>query len=977
MKKNPFVKFLVFSLLYWLPSLAFAQLDQNQWAENQLSTMTLDEKVGQFFMIAAYSNKDEAHAQRIENLISNQKIGGVIFFQGSPFPQAVLTNRYQNLAKTPLLIGIDGETGLGMRLSEAIDMPKALTLGAIQDDNVVFKVGQEIGRECKRLGVHINFAPSADIASEPNNPIISILGRSFGEWKDNVANKSTQFAIGIQNQGVMAVAKHFPGHGATNTDSHVNLPIIYGNYSQLLNNELVPFQKLIENGVGGVLTGHLNVPNLDNEFNIPASTSRKIVTDLLKNQMNFGGIVFTDAMNMRAVTKRYGVGEADLQAFLAGNDIILQSENPIEGIKKIKQAIENGRIPMADVDERVRKILIAKFRLGLNNRQTFDLNNLYQDLNGPQGQSVKQEAFENAITVVKNDGLLPLMSVQGSFASVAISARNSDAFQPMLSRYAAFRHFTVNYKPGKDEELASILEEASKFETVVVSVHDVNGFESKNYGITKATQNFIQNLQAKTKVVVCIFGSPYGVKLFSHLPNVVCAYEDDQVAQQVLPQILFGALPAKGKLPVSISREIGAGHGIDTPRLGRLSFGLPENLGLNSKNFEAIDRIAQEGINGRAYPGCQVLVAKNGRVIFSKNYGNLIYNGMQAVADETLFDIASMTKVCSTLQGIMHLYETGALQMSQKASSILPELLNTNKQDLYLNDLLLHQAGLLPYVPFWEKTRQNGGFKAGLFQFSSNTNTDYSLQVAEGIYTQPSMRDSVWKWLIQTPVQANPRFQYSDLGLMILQKVVEKLTNQPLDNYVGDTFFKPLGMNHTLFNPTNYFSKERIAPTEQENTFRGRLIQGTVHDPNAALMGGVAGHAGLFSNALDLAKLFQMNLQNGQYGGQQFFKPNTVRYFSQRASGRSHRGLGWDKPDPANPGNVGNIIASTASSSTFGHSGFTGTAGWIDPDRQLIFIFLSNRIYPTVNNRLMALKIRQRIHEVVNEATSSSAKHDF
>ncbi len=969
-----FKKFIL-SFLCLIGYQSVAQIDQFQWAENQLISMTLDEKIGQFFMVPAYSNREEAHVQKVESLILNQKIGGIIFFQGAPFQQAVLTNRFQNLSKIPLFIGIDGETGLGMRLNDAIDMPKALTLGAIQDDNVVYRLGQEIGRECSRMGVHINFAPSADIASEANNPIISTLGRSFGEWKENVANKSTQFALGIQSQNVMAVAKHFPGHGATQTDSHFYLPIIHQSYNELMDRELYPFQRMVESGVGGVLTGHLQVPNLDNQLNTPASTSKKIISDLLKSQMNFNGIVFTDAMNMKAVSKIYGPGEADLQAFIAGNDIILQSENPIEGIKKIKEAVEKGRIDINEIDNRIRKILIAKFRLGLSNRPSIDLTNLLKDINDPAGHAIKQEAFENAVTIVKNDGSLPIYQLdQTSFASVAISSKSGDSFQRYLSKYANFKHFNVNYKPGKDEELNPILNEAAKFSTVVVSVHDVNGFGSKNYGITTATLRFIEKLQTKTKVIVCVFGSPYSLKLFANLPNVVCAYEDDQVAQQVVPQILFGALAAKGKLPVSINTEIGAGHGIDSPRLGRLSYGFPENLGFQSKKFEEIDRIAQEGITSRAYPGCQVLVAKNGKVIYSKNYGSLTYNGFQQVNDETLYDIASMTKVSSTLQATMSLYEKGSISLNQKASDYLPELLNTNKQDLYINDLLLHQAGLLSFVPFYDKTRLSGGFKTGYYSFAGKTET-FSNEVAEGIYTSPSMKDSVWNWLIQTPLTSanigNFRFHYSDLGLMILQRIIEKQSNQSLDVLVENQFFKPLGMNQTLFNPKSRFSKENIAPTEQENSFRRQLIQGTVHDPNAALVGGVAGHAGLFSTANDLAKLFQMNLQEGRYGQQQFLKPSTIQHFTQRNSNRSHRGLGWDKPDQGNPGNVGNIVGTTASSNSYGHSGFTGTAGWVDPSKQLVYIFLSNRVYPSINNRLMTLKTRQRIHDAINNATTT------
>ncbi|WP_259015310.1 glycoside hydrolase family 3 N-terminal domain-containing protein [Emticicia fluvialis] len=945
---------------------------QGKWADSLLASMTLDEKVGQLFMMATYSNRTEKYYQQVENNIATYHIGGLIFFQGGPHRQARLTNRYQQLSRVPLMIGIDAEWGLGMRLDSVIDFPKQITLGAIQDNAYIERFGQEVGRQCQRLGIHINFAPSIDVNTNPDNPVINY--RSFGESQINVAEKGLAYVRGMKRYHVMGSAKHFPGHGDTDQDSHHTLPVVTHSMKRLNEVELYPFRRLIADSIGTVMTGHLLVPALEARGNTPTSISERIVTEIIKNQMGFRGLTVTDALNMRGITQGLQPGEPEFLAFMAGNDILLQTGNLPAAFNRIKKAVETGQIPTDVLDARVKKILMAKYWAGLGNYKPVDMAGLGADLNGRKSLELKTALFEQAVTVARNqDNLIPFNHLDTlSFASVAISADYDNEFQKTLSQYANFKNFVVPFKPGSEKDIAWVLDEASKYKVVVVSVHGMNSRGDRNYGVTPATLDFIHQLGKRTHVVVCAFGNPYGLRLYSHTRNLICGYEDDPASHRVVPQILFGALPARGRLPVSIDNDLKVGAGIQTQRLGRVSFGDAESVGMNGQKLDEIAQVVKQGIDNRAFPGCQVLVARKGRIVYNRSFGTLRYGLYEPVTNQTLYDIASMTKVSATLQGVMMLNERGAIDLNEKLSTYLPELKGSNKEKMLISDILLHQAGLVAFMPFWEKTKTGSTYNPEYYSFSKDSLLmPANLQVAGNLYIKPAIRDSVWKWVIDSKLintqdrQGGYRYTYSDLGLIMMQKLVERITNQPLEEFLEQNLYEPLGMTSTMFNPLLKFPKTIIAPTENESGFRASQIQGTVHDPNAALLGGVSGHAGLFSNASDLVKLFQMNLQNGYYGGRQYLFPETTRHFARNYTQKSHRGLGWDKPgDSDSP-----IVGSSASPNSYGHSGFTGTVVWVDPDRELIFIFLSNRVYPvSTNNKINTLRIRKRIHEIINES---------
>lgn len=940
--------------------------NQREWVNSVLSTMTTDQKIGQLFVIPAYSNRNESNYQQVENLITEYHVGGILFFQGNPVQQAILTNRYQNASKIPLLITIDAEWGLGMRLDNTISFPKNITLGAIQDDYLVEMMGEEIGRQCKRLGIHLNYAPVVDINTNPDNPIINY--RSFGESKFNVATKAAAYARGLQRVNVMASAKHFPGHGDTGTDSHFSLPIIDKSKKQLTENELFPFQYLISDSVASVLTGHLYVPSLDNGTNRSGTVSKKIVTDLLRGEMGFQGLAVTDALVMQGLTKYYGSGNAELESFKAGNDLLVQPKSLPTAINRIRTALADGEISIADLDQRVSNILRAKYWVGLNRNERVELTNLQSDLNTAKARQLKSELFNKAITIVQNeDNLLPFLNLDvTSFASISVSPGRDAEFIKSLDQYANFKHFTIPFKPSKNSDWEGVVAQAANYDVVVVGVHDTNSLRSRNYGMTPATEKLISELQKSTKVIVCMFGNPYGLRNFDDSKYLICGYEDEPEAHRAVAQVLFGAIPARGILPVSVNKSITVGDGFYTSALGRLHYEDPAKVGMNEQALQSIDAIAEEGIQQGAYPGCQVLVARKGAVVYHKAYGNLRYGANEPVTNETIYDLASVTKVAATLQAVMLLNERGEIDLNQTASHYLPELRGTNKEDMLVGEILMHQAGLKSFIPFWVNTKSSSGaFESKYYTFRPD---QVNLQVANNLYIAPTIKDDVWQWLIESSLnsresrQGGYRYLYSDLGLIMLQRLVERVTNMPLNDFTELHFYEPLGMVTTTYNPLEKFPKERIAPTEYDKIFRGTAIQGTVHDPNAALLGGVAGHAGLFSNAWDLAKLFQMNLQKGFYAERQYLFPETVPHFATNYSTKSHRGLGWNRPT----GEEQSSVASMASSTSYGHTGFTGTVVWVDPTQDLIFIMLSNRVYPSANNKKLAqLQIRRRMHEAV------------
>ena len=948
-----------------------ASVAEQQWVDSVFNSLSPDHRLGQLFMVAAYSNKTQKHVNYTEFLVREYNIGGLMFLQGGPRRQAILTNRYQAAARTPLLISMDAEWGLNMRLDSSMHFAKQMTLGAMDDPQYVYQMGREIALKLRTLGVQVSFSPVMDINSNPNNPVIG--NRSFGEDKEQVTKLGLAYVRGLQDHGVVAVAKHFPGHGDTDIDSHVALPVINTDMARLTNVDLYPFQKSIEAGIMGIMVGHLYMPLFDTVRTQSATISRNLVTGLLKEKMGYRGLVFTDALNMKSVSNTYKPGELDALALLAGNDVLLFSEDVPVALQKIKQLIADNKISQEDIDYRVRKILRAKYWAGLNRLKPIDVPNLMTNLNRPLSRVVQQSIYEHATTVVKNeDDLLPFAHLDTlRLASITIGAPNDNDFGQMMQRYMPCSTFAVTNRYAPDSTFDRLLSRLNGYNTVVVSLHNMNNTPTHNYGLGDGALKFIKQLQARPglKTVVVVMGNAYALKYVEAARTLVCAYEDNFASQQVVPQILFGALPAKGRLPVTVTETMKAGTGLPTADFKRLRYETPEAVGLDSKVLAQIDNVATEAIAYAATPGCQVLVAKDGAVVFDKSYGFCTYDKSSPVTDETIYDLASVSKVAGTLQAIMWLKDEGKINLDSKVSDYLTDLKGTNKKDMTVRDVLLHQAGLKPGIPTWERTvTRTGGLKP-TFYASAKTD-DFQREVIPGTYVARTAEDSVWTWIKRSgllpKVKGAYPTEYSDLSFIILKRLAEKQLNEPLEQFLQTNFYAPLGLTTMTYNPLQRFPKSCIAPTENDTYFRHTQIQGTVHDQTAAVMGGVAGHAGLFSNANDLAILMQMNLQNGRYGGSRFFNTPVVAEFARQQSATNRRGLGWDHGDPSKPEGPTSNLSPAA---TFGHTGFTGTCVWMDPENKIMYIFLSNRVYPDAgNNKLRQYNIRTRIHDVIYKA---------
>ncbi|MCC9168904.1 glycoside hydrolase family 3 N-terminal domain-containing protein [Pontibacter harenae] len=941
---------------------------EKAWVDSVYNALTPDQRIGQLFMVAAYSNKDEKHFRQIDTLVMRYGIGGLMFMQGGPVRQAKLNNRYQAEAKVPLLVAMDAEWGLGMRLDSSMSFARQMTLGAIDDDRYIYLMGREIALKMKRLGVHVSFSPVMDVNVNPANPVIG--NRSFGESKEEVTKRGIAYIKGLQDHGIIAVAKHFPGHGDTDTDSHLSLPVVQHNIKRLNEVELYPFKQAFDAGVMGVMVAHLYLPSVDSTRNLATTLSQPLVTGLLKEKMNYKGLVFTDALNMKGVTKYHKPGEVDLKALMAGNDVLLFPEDVPTAISKIRAALKAGLLDSANVNHRVKKILHAKYWAGLNNYKPVELQNLQEEIDRPISTVVQEQLYEHAVTVLQNkDGLLPFRYLDTlKIASVAVGVTEKNKFQETLGYYAPVTKFAISDRFAPDTSFTSIIPKLKDHDVVVVSIHNMNSTPYKDFGIGINTRAFIKYLQEQTdkKVVVAVMGNAYSLKYFEGINWLVCGYEDNAIAQSLVPQVLFGARAAKGKLPVTASAKFKSGTGVATIPLNRLKYGSPESVGMDPKMLAQVDNIALEAIAYAATPGAQVLVVKDGTVVYNKSYGYYTYDKEKPVTNNTIYDIASITKVAATLQAIMFLKDQGKINLDEKVSAYLPELKGTNKENIVMRDVLTHQAGLLPGLPYWQNS-----LKAKQLFYASTQNDIYPNEVSPGFFSNIATEDTVWAWTVKSkllPLRKDGKgydYKYSDLDFYVLKRVAEQLLNQPLDEFLDQNFYAPLGLSTMMYKPLQKHSPEDIAPTEKDTYFRHSLLQGTVHDQGAAMLGGVAGHAGLFSNANDLAVLLQMNLQDGVYGGHQYFGSKVVTEFSKKQFSNSRRGLGWDKPDPDGNGPT----SSYASLSTFGHTGFTGTGAWVDPENNLIYIFLSNRVYPDAgSNKLVKYNIRTRIHDVIYQA---------
>jgi beta-glucosidase-like glycosyl hydrolase/CubicO group peptidase (beta-lactamase class C family) len=954
-------KSLHFALFLLLSQQAICQR-ATEWADSVLKTLSENEKIGQLIMVrlSAIDLKTKVvsfYDTTVERDILEYNIGGICLFQGAPVKQANMINHLQSIAKTPILIAIDAENGVGMRMDSVSGLPRMMMLGALQDKSLVYKYGQWVGKQCKELGIHVNFAPVVDINNNPNNPVIN--DRSFGENKYKVADLAIQYMLGMKSEGVMGSAKHFPGHGDVDVDSHFALPIISKTREALDSLELYPFRKIFEAGIGSAMVAHLFIPSIDSSANRASSISPAIVNGLLKKEIGFNGITFTDALEMKGVSAVYPDGAAAVESIIAGNDILCLPGDVKTVVEKIKQAIIENRISWGDINMHVQKILAAKYEQGLSNRTAIQLEGLTERLND-QSNAIRTEVTEKAITLAKyeDNASLPLPADKsGRYALLEIGKNINTPFSTNLRREynADVLFFDNSMNELQADSVLTILE--TNYENVIIAIHELPRYPSNNFNMSAVEIQLINSLMNKKPATLFIFGNPYAAKFFCNVKNIMICYDDESTTQEVASKMLSGKLSPQGKLPVTICEKMHEGAGY--------SFSMPSIANNQNILIHSLDSIAQDAIKQHATPGISLLVLKDGKIMLNKSYGHLSYDSIEKVKTETIYDLASVTKVCATTISIMKLYDEHKIQLDKTLGEYLPWVRGSDKENLLIKDILLHQAGLKAFVPFYKEVSDSVTNKALPIYFSKTINNSYGIKVDDSIYMRTDWIDTMHQRILMSPLGKANEYVYSDNDFIFLGEVVKAISGQPLEQYVWNNFYRPLGFRSTGFNPINYVNKRTIAPTEQDPYFRERLIRGTVHDPGAAMFGGVAGHAGLFSNAYEIAVLMQMIMNKGIINEKRFISPATVELFTAYQSDVSRSGLGFDKPEKDNSTRHTPYPAINVSSSTFGHLGFTGTCAWADPENKLVFVLLANRVNPVAKNLYGDLNVRGKMVEVV------------
>jgi len=944
-------------------------LQQKEWVDHLYDQMSLEEKVGQLFMIDLFPEESQKNISHVENLIKNYHVGGVIFFKGTPVQQAGLTNRFQKLSKVPLLMGQDAEWGLAMRLDSTYAFPWNMTLGAIQDNELIKKTGAQIAKHAKRIGLQFDFAPSVDVNINPNNPIIG--NRSFGENPKRVTEKGIAFVEGMQSEGILTTAKHFPGHGDTEVDSHNALPLIDFPKQRLDSVELYPYAKMIPKGLTGVMVSHLNVPALDSRRNHPATVSHPIITGVLKRKLNFNGLIVTDALNMKGIADYNNPGQISLEAFLAGNDILLYPVDVPNGIKKIINAYKEGIISEERLAHSVKKILMAKYKTGLHEFKPVNLQFLTQDLNEIENDVLYEELMEHAITLIKNNkAILPVKDLdKKKIAYVPMGDADGNYFFNTLNKYTQVDEIKAN-------RLNELLEKLKTYDEVIVGFHKADN-PWASYKFNEQELVWLHEISIQHPVILSVFTRPYSLldlRSTSNLDGILMVYQNSKIAQEKAAQVIFGAIGAKGKLPVSAGRDFPEGTGFYTSPISRLSYGTPESVGMSSFRLKAIDSIAKIAIDKKMTPGMQVLVARKGKVIFQKNYGFQTYENKIPITDESIYDLASLTKILAALPLLMELEEKEEISFQTPLKELLPFLKNTNKADITVLEALSHYGKFKSWIPFYRKTL-NEDKKPSEKYYASKKEGKFNVQVAENMFMRSDYRDSVLVEIAESDLRKKEEYKYSDLPFYLFNKFLEDYYHSDINILTKTHFYASLGAGNLSFLPKKYFLPSRIVPSEVDKYWRNQKVHAYVNDQGAAMFGGLAGHAGLFGNANDVAKMMQMYLNGGYYGGKKYFEKETLKKFNTCYFCRKdvRRGVGFDKPQLKGPGPG----IKQNSKSSFGHTGFTGTIAWADPEEDLLYICLTNRTYPDPgNDKLIKENIRSKIAEIIYQSIIVSKREE-
>ena len=963
---------------------ALQDKDCRHWVDSVMDKLSFKEKVGQLFIYTIAPVDTKRNLELLREVIDTYKVGGLLFSGGKMQNQVELTNRAQRQAKVPLMITFDGEWGLAMRLRGMPVFPRNMVLGCIRDNKLLYEYGREVARQCRQIGVQVNFAPVADVNINPENPVINT--RSFGEDPIQVADKVIAYASGLESGGVLSVCKHFPGHGDTDVDSHKALPVLPFTRERLDSVELHPFKEAIRAGLGGMMVGHLQVPVIEPIGGLPSSLSRNVVYDLLTDELAFKGLIFTDALAMKGVA---GNGNVSLQALKAGNDMVLSPRNLKEEIPAVLEAIEKGELTREDIESKCRKVLTYKYVLGLKKKSYVQLSGLEQRINSPQTRDLVRRLNLAAITVLNNKNhILPLHTdKEQTIALLEVGdPGETNALAKQLSRYTSLARFSLRANQT-EEENQRLRDSLSTYKRIIVAVSEQR---------LAPYQPFFAKFVPESPAIYLFF-TPGKMMLqiqraVTHASAVVLGHSYNSDVQRQVADVLFAKASADGQLSASLGELFPAGAGVTITPKTPLHF-VPEEYGLSSAHLKRIDSIALDGIRQGAYPGCQVVVLKNGHVMFDKAFGTYTGKGSSRVESTNIYDLASLSKTTGTLLAIMKLYDKGRFNLTDKISDHLPFLQRTDKKDITIQEILYHQSGLPSWIPFYQEAIDKDSYDGKLFsarkdahhplqlgttswanpkfkfksEYVSSVKTgDYTVQICDSLWLNRSFRKVIEEKIAEAPLKQK-RYVYSDVGFILLGMLVEQLAGMPMEAYLQREFYEPMGLEHTGYLPLRRFAKSEIVPSNKDHFLRKETLQGFVHDEASAFFGGLAGNAGLFSTARDVARVYQMLLNGGEIDGQRYLSKETCQLFTTETSKISRRGLGFDKPDADDP-KKGNC-APAAPAEVYGHTGFTGTCAWVDPVNELVYVFLSNRIYPDVTNRkLNQLHIRERIQGAIYDA---------
>ncbi len=914
--------------------------EQITMIEAKIKNMSLADKCAQLVFPYADSFDSTTTSEQTKKMIYAVKklhVGGFVFFAGSAKNQIKIINYLQNHSTEPLLMSADYEHGPGMRLKEIPAFPNSMALGAADDPALTFLSARATAKLGKLTGVFQNLAPLVDVNENPDNPIINV--RAFSEDPYKVSVHAAAYIRGLNSFKMISTVKHFPGHGSTDLDSHNEMPTVNNTKFDFEKNDLIPFREAIEAGVKSIMVGHLQAPAYEPNKDLPASLSKNVITGLLRQKLGFEGLIVTDAMNMGAIINKYSPDEAAVLAIEAGNDAILYPQDDSAAVKGIYNAVLEGRLTEKRIDESLRRIFEAKVWSGLYENAKGNFNKLEKELATKKYDRIAREIAERSVTLVKDTKNLIPVNPDKIYSAAVIALtdytqknelKNNLTFDDLIVQKLNYTKEFKLYEHSKEKDFSKALSFARKAKIIFIPIYlNVKSYKD-TIDLTADYKKFVgQILKLRKPVIIISFGNPYVLKDFPKATTYLCTYSSSNASQYAAYDAIFGHIKIEGKLPVSIpNTNFAIGSGVQKESLG-LYFPKGEQDSLY--DFTKVDSLMNKAIKDSVFPGAVLLIAKRGRVVLFKPYGKQTYDkdGIP-ITKHSIFDLASVSKVVGTTSAAMLLYDEGKLDLDAPVTKYLPQFGNKGKEKITIRNLLLHNSGLPAWVPFYKT-----------------------------LHTPQEVIDSIMRIKLDFPPGA--KYQYSDLGMITLQKVIEKITGTTLDKFLYKNVFKPLKMTHTMYNPPAKYWYDCV-PTEYDNYWRMEQMKGKVHDEAAYLLGGVAGHAGLFSTADDVAKLAYTVLNHGNYGGLQLFKASTVDNWTTKQTSQSTRGLGWDTKSPEH-----SSFGTKFSLNSFGHTGFTGTSVWANKDKKVLVVLLTNRVYPTRKNRKI-IKFRPKIHDAIYDA---------